>query len=96
MNHDEERVFVTGAEAVVDGSFVPVPEPVTTESYQRVIAAALGVPAARAEAIAAEYPLDAYPSPPVAFSALLSDANFACPALQTRPVDLQVGTDLRL
>jgi para-nitrobenzyl esterase len=28
------------------------------------------------------YPLHAYPSPPVAFSALVSDANFACPALQ--------------
>jgi hypothetical protein len=40
------------------------------------------VPAARAAAIAAEYPLSAYPSPPVAFSTLVSDANFACPALQ--------------
>jgi para-nitrobenzyl esterase len=28
------------------------------------------------------YPLGAYPSPVVAFSALVSDANFACPALQ--------------
>jgi para-nitrobenzyl esterase len=42
----------------------------------------LGVPAARAAAIAAEYPPGAYPSPPVAFSTLVSDANFACPALQ--------------
>lgn len=82
INHDEERVFVTAAEAVHAGTFVPVPEPVTAESYQRVIASVLGVPAARAAAIAAEYPLSAYPSPPVAFSALLSDANFACPALQ--------------
>ena len=36
----------------------------------------------RAAAIAAEYPLGAYPSPVVAFSMLVSDANFACPALQ--------------
>ena len=82
MNHDEQRVFVTGAETVVDGWFVPMCEPVTAESYQRVIATVLSVPAVRAAAIAAEYPLGAYPSPPVAFSALLSDAYFACPALQ--------------
>jgi para-nitrobenzyl esterase len=82
MNHDEERVFVTAAEAVIDGAFVGVPEPVTAESYERVIAVVLGVPAARAAAVAAEYPLGAYPSPVVAFSALVSDANFACPALR--------------
>jgi para-nitrobenzyl esterase len=81
-NHDEQRDFVTAAEAVNDGAYVPVPEPVTAESYQRVIASVLSVPAARAAAIAAEYPLSAYPSPPVAFSTLVSDANFACPALQ--------------
>jgi len=82
INHDEERVFVTAAEAVAGGAFVPVPEPVTAENYQRVIASVLDVPATRAAAIAAEYPLGAYPSPPVAFSTLVSDANFACPALQ--------------
>jgi len=37
---------------------------------------------ARASAIVAEYPPTAYPSPDAAFSALVSDANFACPALQ--------------
>jgi para-nitrobenzyl esterase len=47
-----------------------------------VIAAVLGVPADRAAAIAAAYPLKTYPSPLVAFSALVSDAGFACPALQ--------------
>jgi para-nitrobenzyl esterase len=82
INHDEQREFVTGAEAVSGGAFVPVPEPVTAESYQRVIASVKGVPAARAAAIAAEYPLGAYPSPPVAFSTLVSDADFAYPALQ--------------
>jgi len=81
-SHDEERDFLPGDEAVSGGFFVPVSEPVTAESYQRVIASVLDVPAARAAAIAAEYPLDAYPSPTVAFSALVGDANFACPALQ--------------
>jgi para-nitrobenzyl esterase len=81
-NHDEQRDFLPGALAVSDGAFVPVPEPVTAESYERVIASVLGVPADRATAVAAEYPLKAYPSPIVAFSALVSDANFACPALQ--------------
>jgi para-nitrobenzyl esterase len=82
ISHDEQRGFVTGGEAVIGGAYVPVPEPVTAESYQRVITSVLGVSAERAVAIAAEYPLNAYPSPPVAFSALVSDANFACPALQ--------------
>jgi para-nitrobenzyl esterase len=82
INHDEERIFLANSVAVSGGTFVRVPEPVTAESYQRVIATVLAVPAARAAAIAAEYPLDAYPSPGVAFSTLVSDANFACPALQ--------------
>ena len=47
-----------------------------------MIDSVLDVPAARAAAIAAEYPLEAYPSPTVALSALVSDASFACPALQ--------------
>src|SRR5882762_11804407 len=42
----------------------------------------LGVSAARAAAIANEYPLSAYPNPVAAFSLLVSDASFACPALQ--------------
>ena len=65
------------------GTFVGVPErPVTAANYQGDIAAVLGVSAQRAAAIAAEYPVAAYPSPAVAFSLLVSDANFACPALQ--------------
>jgi para-nitrobenzyl esterase len=81
-NHDEERLFVEGFHLAVTSAVVPVPQPVTAESYQRVIASVLGVPAARAAEIAAEYPLNAYPSPTVAVSALVSDASFACPALQ--------------
>jgi len=82
INHDEQRLFLALGVAVSGGGAVPVPEPVTAESYQRVIAAVLDVPAARAAAIAAEYPLDANASAGVAFSTLASDANFACPALQ--------------
>ena len=84
INHDEEFLFVAGlGVAVSGGTFVLVPErPVTAANYQSNIAAVLGVPPARAAAIAAEYPLDAYPAPVVALSTLVSDANFACPALQ--------------
>ena len=82
-NTDEERLFVTFGLTVSGGTDVLMPEhPVTAAGYQADIAAVLGVPAARAAAIAAEYPLTAYPSPDVAFSALVGDANFACPALQ--------------
>jgi para-nitrobenzyl esterase len=82
-NHDEERLFLDGLGFVVSGgTFVgPLPE-VTSDNYQQVIASALGVSDARAAAIAAEYPLDAYPPPSAAFSALVGDANFACTALQ--------------
>jgi len=81
-NHDEERLFVDGLHLTVSGgTFVPIPyEPVTTDNYQANIAAVLGVSAERAAAIAAEYPPGAYPD--AALSTLVSDTNFACPALQ--------------
>ena len=83
INHDEELIFTAGlGVAVSGGRFVPVPAPLTADSYQPDIAAVLGVSPDRAAAIAAEYPLGAYPAPDVAFSTLVSDANFACPALQ--------------
>jgi len=82
INHDEEFLFVAALGlAVSNGTFVEVPA-VTAESYEGAIATVLGVPAARAAAIAAEYPLAAYALPLVAFTTLVSDANFACPALQ--------------
>jgi para-nitrobenzyl esterase len=82
INHDEEFLFVAALGlAVSNGMFVGVPA-LTAESYQGVIATVLGVPATRAAAIAAEYPLSAYPLPLVAFTTLVSDANFACPALR--------------
>jgi para-nitrobenzyl esterase len=82
-NHDEERIFVALGFTVSGGTDVLIPElPVTAENYQRDIASVLSVSDARAAAIAAEYPLDAYATPTVAFSTLVADANFACPALQ--------------
>jgi para-nitrobenzyl esterase len=84
INHNEEWIFTAGlGVAVSGGRFVPVPERVNDESsYEADIAAVLGVSPQRAAAVAAEYPLSAYPAPIVAFSTLVSDANFACPALQ--------------
>jgi para-nitrobenzyl esterase len=89
-NHDEERLFVDGLQVTVSGgTFVPIPdEPVGPDNYQANIAAVLGVSADRAAAVAAEYPPSAYPpsafssSEDAALSALVGDANFACPALQ--------------
>jgi para-nitrobenzyl esterase len=82
-NHDEGRIFVSFGRAISGGSNVAIPQfPVTAGNYEANIAAVLGVPAARAAAIAAQYPPAAYPSPGVAFSALVGDASFACPALQ--------------
>ena len=82
INHDEEWIFVAGLQlAVSGGRFVPAPAP-TPATYESVIASVLGVSASRASAIAAEYPLTAYPAAIVALSGLVSDANFACPALQ--------------
>jgi para-nitrobenzyl esterase len=84
ITHDEEMIFVDALGiAVSGGTDVPVPDrPVTTVNYQANIASVLGVSDARAAAIAAEYPPGAYPSADLAFSTLVSDANFACPALQ--------------
>ena len=89
-NHDEELLFLVigpflgfpGGLTVSGGTYVAVPEPITPDSYQRDIAFVLGVTHARAAAIAAEYPLNAYALPDLAFSALVGDANFACTALQ--------------
>jgi para-nitrobenzyl esterase len=84
VNHDEQRVFVTAlGVSVTRGTFLAISErPITPENYQRNIAAVLGVSDARAGEIAAEYPVNAYPSPAIAFSTLDNDAWWACPALQ--------------
>jgi para-nitrobenzyl esterase len=72
-NHDEWRLFVAISE--LEGN------PVTAANYQSMISSTLGVPAAVAAVIAVEYPLSAFPSPPVALGAVGTDAIFACPAL---------------
>jgi para-nitrobenzyl esterase len=84
ITHDEELLFVAGLGLTVSqGTNIPLAgDPTDPANYQANIAQALGVPAARAAAIAAEYPLSAYPNPVAAFSLLVSDASFACPALQ--------------
>ncbi len=82
ITHNEELIFVAGLHlAVSGGMFVPAPEP-TAANYRSVIASVLAVSANRASVIAAKYPLGAYPAPVIALSTLVSDANFACPALQ--------------
>jgi para-nitrobenzyl esterase len=82
ITHDEEMIFVDALGiAVSGGTDVPVPDrPVTPANYQANIASVLGVSDARAAAIAGEYPPGV--SADLAFSTLVSDANFACPALQ--------------
>ncbi len=84
INHIEELIFTAGLGlAVSGGTFATVPvHPVTPEGYLTDIEAVLGVSDARAASIAAQYPLSSYPLPDVAFATLVSDANFACPALQ--------------
>jgi para-nitrobenzyl esterase len=84
VNNIEELIFTAGLGlAVSGGTFVGVPvHPVTPDGYTTDIAAVLGVSDARAATIAAQYRLSSYPLPDVAFATLVSDANFACPALQ--------------
>jgi len=76
------RFFGLPGLTVSGGTYVAVPEPITPDSYRRDIAFVLSVTEARAAAIAVEYPHNSYASPTLAFSALVADANFACPALQ--------------
>jgi para-nitrobenzyl esterase len=84
ITHDEERLFVDALGITVSqGTDVLIPGwPVSDANYQSDIAAALGVSAARAADIATEYPTGSYSSADVAFSTLVSDASFACPARQ--------------
>jgi para-nitrobenzyl esterase len=89
-NHDEERLFLVlgkflglpGGLTVSQGTYVPIPEPINPGSFQRDIAFVLGVTDVQAARIASEYPLNSYGSPEFTFTALVADANFACPALQ--------------
>jgi len=82
ITHDEELLFVYGLGITVSqGTNIPLAgNPFDPANYQANIAQALGVSPARAAAIANEYPPGADPA--LAFSLLVSDASFACPALQ--------------
>ena len=85
ITHDEELLFVAVLGLTVSqGTDIPLAAPLdgSSATYQADIAQALGVSDTRAAAIAAEYPLSAYPNAVVAFTFLVSDASFACPALQ--------------
>jgi para-nitrobenzyl esterase len=82
ITHDEELLFVAGLGITVSqGTNIPLAgDPNDPANYQANIAQALGVTDTRAAAIAAEYPPGADPA--LALSLLVSDASFACPALQ--------------
>ena len=73
-NHDEWRLFV--ALAQLEG--LPA---VTAANYQAQIQATLGVSAAVAAQIVAQYPVASFASPPVAIGAVGTDAIFACNSL---------------
>ena len=68
-NADEERAFVGGA-------LVANPDSVTAQTYPQLLAQAFG---ANANAVAAQYPLSAYPSAALAWSTVTTDASWACP-----------------
>jgi para-nitrobenzyl esterase len=73
-NHDEWRLFV--ALAQLEGG-----PAVTAANYQAQIQGTLGVSAAVAAQIVAEYPVASFASPPVALGAVGTDAIFACNSL---------------
>jgi para-nitrobenzyl esterase len=73
-NHDEWRLFV--ALAQLEGA-----PAVTAANYQAQIQATLGVSAAVAAEIVAQYPVASFSSPPVAIGAVGTDAIFACNSL---------------
>jgi para-nitrobenzyl esterase len=72
---------IPGGLTVSRGTYIPVPEPITVDSFQRDIAFVLGVTDAIAATIATEYPPNEYGTPELTFTALIGDANFACPAV---------------
>jgi para-nitrobenzyl esterase len=86
ITHNEELLFVDALKLTVSqGTNIPLAAPLdgTEATYETDLAQALGVPAARAAAIANVYPLSANPTrPDEVFGQAVSDASFACPALQ--------------
>jgi para-nitrobenzyl esterase len=82
VNHDENRLFVMLGAPVIGGRNILVSTPTTAAEYEPRIATAFAASPERAAAIAAEYPIADYADPATAFSTLVSDAGFVCPALQ--------------
>jgi len=65
-NRDEQRLFVAIGLSINFGHTTVMQDwPVTAVNYQAAIASTLGVSAAAAAVIAAQYPLSAFPSPPL-------------------------------
>jgi len=86
ITHNEELLFVDALKLTVSqGTDILLATPLdgTEATYETDLAHALGVSPARAAAIAAVYPLSANPTrPDEVFGTAVSDASFACPALQ--------------
>jgi para-nitrobenzyl esterase len=82
-NHDEGRFFVGLEFDIARG------HPMTREQYPKVVAAQFGT--SDAKKILAEYPLTSYKSPDLADAAVLTDAQFSCPALLTDSLTARSG-----
>ena len=87
-NHDEWRLFV--GESELEGS------PVTAANYQSMISATLGVPATVAAAVAAQYPLSAYPSPADGARRGGHRRDLRLPGAHRRPVAVGLRAHVRL
>jgi para-nitrobenzyl esterase len=72
-NRDEGRFFVGFEFDIAQG------HPMTRKQYPTVLTAQFG--AEDAKKVLAEYPLKKYPSPDLAYAAVLTDSEFSCPAL---------------
>lgn len=72
-NHDEGRFFVAFAFGLPGG------HPLTKKQYPAVIKGQFG--AKVGAKVLAKYPLSAYRSPNLAYSAVFTDSSFSCPAL---------------
>ncbi|MFE2548307.1 carboxylesterase/lipase family protein [Streptomyces sp. NPDC059355] len=72
INRDEMRIFL--AQGL--GAF-PIPD---AAAYRARVEQSFG--AAAVPAVEAQYPVSAYPTPAMAWAAVLSDASFICPALR--------------
>jgi para-nitrobenzyl esterase len=82
-NHDEGRFFVGFEFDIAQG------HPMTPGQYPKVVAAQFGT--GDAKKILAEYPLTNYKSPDLAYAAVLTDAEFSCPALLTDSLTARSG-----